>query len=280
MPNRILRDWTDSESIEQIDVHAERFFTRLIMKVDDFGRYNANMKLLKSHLFPLKSDIREADISRWLTACEKSGLIVTYTVANKEYLQIENFKQTLRQKNEKYPPPNICHADAAQMNSICEHETKRKETETETKLNPPSGDEIEPFYKKLDKSLESVHAFIRDNSPVFIEPYVDLWNFFAAKYKMAGIKTVTDNRKKKFNVRIRDKNFDFIFVLAKAKQSEFLLNGNWFGFDWIIENDSNYLKVIEGSYANKKEGESEKLKGANVNDKIKSVLKNGSNKPE
>lgn len=132
MPNRILRDWTDSEVIDSLDVHAERFFTRLIMKVDDFGRYQSNIKLLKSHLFPLKSDVRETDITRWLTACEQSGLIALYTVAEKGYLQIGNFKQVLRQKIEKYPGPS----NATQMTSGCyaDASLKRNEVETEEEV--------------------------------------------------------------------------------------------------------------------------------------------------
>ena len=119
MPNRILRDWTDSEIIDSLDAHAERFFTRLIMKVDDFGRFVANPKILKSLLFPLKSDVRETDITRWLAACEKPGLIALYSVAKKEYLQINNFKQVLRQKIEKYPSSEKCDASAKQLLSEC-----------------------------------------------------------------------------------------------------------------------------------------------------------------
>jgi len=289
MPNRILRDWTDSENIDELDVHTERFFTRLIMKVDDFGRFSANIKLLKSQLFPLKSDIRETDISRWLTACDKSGLIALYNVANKEYLQIENFKQTLRQKKEKYPPPVICLADATQMLSTGMSETNRKEseseTENETKTNiSPTGDDIVSLYKKIEKTLKSVHDFIRDHKPEFIEPYFDLWNFFAIKYKMAQVTALNDNRKKKFNVRIREKNFDFIKIMAREvcnKHSILLImdevmsgfgrTGKWFGFDWILENDTNYLKVIEGSYDNKEKESPEALNGNSVNIKLKSV---------
>ena len=137
MPNRILRDWTDSETIDQLDVATERFFTRLIMKVDDFGRYSANPKLLKSSLFPLKSDIRETDITRWLAECEKAGLIALYDVAEKGYLQINNFKQVLRQKKEKYPPPTTCVADDMHTTSIRMLEEKGKESETEEKGSIP-----------------------------------------------------------------------------------------------------------------------------------------------
>ena len=133
MPNRILRDWTDSETIESLDVYTERFFTRLIMKVDDFGRYSTNKQLLKSTMFPLKSDIRETDITRWLSECEKAGLIALYDVAGKGYLQINNFKQVLRQKKEKYPSPLTCISDDKQMFGTRIVETKGNESEKEVK---------------------------------------------------------------------------------------------------------------------------------------------------
>lgn len=135
MPNRILRDWTDSESVDTLSVNAERFFTRLIMKADDYGRYNANIKFLKSTLFPLKTDVRETDIALWLTECKKCGLIALYDVASKNYLQIENFKQALRQKREKFPAPQMhsgCVADDKHTHSNCVPETKRNESEVET----------------------------------------------------------------------------------------------------------------------------------------------------
>ena len=52
MPNRILRDWTDSEPVNSLSVHAERLFVRLIMKADDYGRLTDHPKLLRAMLFP------------------------------------------------------------------------------------------------------------------------------------------------------------------------------------------------------------------------------------
>jgi len=155
MPNRILRDWTDSETIEMLDVHAERFFVRLIMKVDDFGRYTANSKMLKSTLFPLKSDIRETDISRWLAACNNSGLISLYNIASKEFLEIKNFKQRLRQSVEKYPAPDVCQSSDSQVTVIRPLE-KKPNPETETKQKAASLEFIsnKDFIPVIEKWLE------------------------------------------------------------------------------------------------------------------------------
>lgn len=181
MPNRILRDWTDSETVDMLTVHAERFFTRLIMKVDDYGRYSANLKMLKSTLFPLKTDVRETDIARWITECEKSGLIVLYSVACKEYLQINNFKQTLRQKHEKYPKPPLvenCEADDTHVHSICIPETKRNETESEEERNSgasaPDPKKIE-LEKRQKQFYQSLVPFVNEFGKKMIRAFFDYW---------------------------------------------------------------------------------------------------------
>lgn len=102
----MLRDWTASEKINILSVHAERFFVRLIMKVDDYGCFHANDKLLKSFLFPLSPDgVREADISRWMAECQTAGLIVLYEAEGKRYLQIQDFRQRLDRSKSKFPLP-------------------------------------------------------------------------------------------------------------------------------------------------------------------------------
>ena len=257
MPNRILRDWTDSEVVDVLDVHAERFFVRLIMKVDDFGRYTANTKMLKSTLFPLKSDIRETDISRWLTACEKSGLISLYNVVSKDYLEIKNFKQRLRQSVEKYPSPVNCLTIDGQLTVNRPHETKpNPEVETESKLEPNGSCQASPdekeIWKNLLKDKLSVHGFIK-TKPSIPEPYFEYWNLFAESYGKPRLMTLTDGRKRKLKTRIKEEEFKIELILAKVKESDFIMSEMWFTFDWIIESQANYIKVLEGNYSRKKE---------------------------
>lgn len=114
MPNRVLRDWTDSDRVDALSVEAECFFTRLIMKVDDYGRLPADERRLKAFLFPLKDSVCKADLTGWLAECERAGLIRCYEVAEKRYLEIANFNQRLRLMKEKYPkPPDDCPPPAA-----------------------------------------------------------------------------------------------------------------------------------------------------------------------
>lgn len=166
MPNRVLRDWTDSEAVDILSVYAERFFTRLIMKVDDYGRISANPKILKGNLFILKDDVREADISSWMDECHNAGLILLYEVNLKKYIQIENFKQTLRQKVEKHPPPT-CIADAKQMlsNGIADAtlllpEKKGNETKPKTEVEGNNNIFFEFFRRVSGKHISDGELLI------------------------------------------------------------------------------------------------------------------------
>lgn len=106
MPNRIIReDILTSESVDALDPPSEVFYRRLMSKVDDHGLYDARPAILKSHLYPLRHDrVREADITRWMAACQKAGLIVLYSHDGKPYLQMLKTKWKARSEP-KYPLP-------------------------------------------------------------------------------------------------------------------------------------------------------------------------------
>jgi hypothetical protein len=137
MANRVIRDWTASETVDLLSAKAEVFFTRLIMKADDYGNYTGNPKLINAALFPLK--IYEVlDVMNWIEECEKAGLLRQYKSDGKTYLHIQNFGQTLRRMKAVYPPPTgdgTLPTSDGQMTATFGQvtaETKRNEVETET----------------------------------------------------------------------------------------------------------------------------------------------------
>lgn len=92
--------------MDALDAHGERFFVRLLMKVDDYGRADADTRLLKSRLFPLKTDIRETDISRWLAACQTAGLLRFYADGKgRKILEVFKFGQRKRFMKSEFDPP-------------------------------------------------------------------------------------------------------------------------------------------------------------------------------
>lgn len=118
--------------------------------------------------------------------------------------------------------------------------------------------ELMKEWEKAEKALPAVvvdrwvtiKTFILEKKPEFIEPYASAWNIFALNCKLPQIEAVTDSRKNKFATRIKEQMFDFYKILEVIKKDDFYLgrqNGSTWkvGWDYIFENDTNYLKILE-----------------------------------
>lgn len=140
MPGRYIREGIlDSERFNELRKHggvqAQLFFTLLLLVVDDYGRCKNHPIWLRSKAFPLRDDIREADISRWITACEKSGLIALYGEPNgTAFLQVYNFGQQARSKS-KYPEPPAEVLQAMQEGSYQESASQSNAKQCKTMQN-------------------------------------------------------------------------------------------------------------------------------------------------
>jgi hypothetical protein len=92
-------------------------------------------------------------------------------------------------------------------------------------------------------------TFIQEKKPAFAEPYVDAWNLVAAKNGLEVVRSITDDRKDKIRVRVREPDFDFFKVLASIRQNKFYLGENNNGwkvtFNYIIKSQKNYTEILE-----------------------------------
>jgi uncharacterized protein YdaU (DUF1376 family) len=87
------------------------------------------------------------------------------------------------------------------------------------------------------------------------EEILNLWNHFAEQYGCAKVLKLSESRRKKLKVRLKDPDFNFENILRMAEKQPFLYGENknaWkTTFDWIIENDKNYIKIMENNYGRK-----------------------------
>ncbi|RTK93081.1 DUF1376 domain-containing protein [Candidatus Saccharibacteria bacterium] len=102
---------------------------------------------------------------------------------------------------------------------------------------------------------------------VFEESVLVLWNEFCDKYPvLSKVKEITGKRRDKLKKRFEVVSFkDFSKILDCISQQQFLLGKNernWrVSFDWLIENDTNYIKILEKKYANQEtEADAARLK--------------------
>ncbi len=106
MPTRLLREGIlDSDAVNSLSLGAEVFYRRLMSVVDDFGRFDARPSVLRSRLFPLRTEtVKDADISAWLKECEVANLIAVYSHNSKPFLLFGKVDAP-RAKVSKYPQP-------------------------------------------------------------------------------------------------------------------------------------------------------------------------------
>lgn len=161
-----------------------------------------------------------------------------------------------RSQGDRHP---ITKSSPPDTNPIALKESKVKEskvninTESKDSRGPAAIDPLKTEYKQIGKDKGSIINFIQLKKPQFFEPYFDLWNFFAGERKLPKAAERTTARERQFLIRIKEKGFDFIKILAAAKSSEFILQGNWFTLDFILKSEANYTKVLEGNYQQKTE---------------------------
>lgn len=107
MPNRIIREgFLTSDKVDRLSWVEECFYHRLLLAVDDYGRYHADPPLLIGKIMPRKiGNVSNQDIEKWLTACVTAGLVRVYGVDGKRYLEVLQFDQRTRAKKSKFPAP-------------------------------------------------------------------------------------------------------------------------------------------------------------------------------
>lgn len=109
MPQRFLRPGiTTSIRFNAIDWQAQTFYVRLLTLVDDFGRYEADQRILRSHVFPL-GDYKGNDIpvKTIESICEQlsvNDLASFYeTPKGQKVLQVSRWMERARAQQSRYP---------------------------------------------------------------------------------------------------------------------------------------------------------------------------------
>ena len=139
MPTRYLKSGIrDSEAIEKLSPLAENLYYRLLVTVDDFGRYDARPPMIKAACFPVKDSITASKAEVLMKELVENGLIDIYVVDNKPYLQMNKWDNIPRAKESKFPANTY---DAIQLHTtVCDSNTDAPLTETETKTVTKTSD--------------------------------------------------------------------------------------------------------------------------------------------
>lgn len=175
MPTRYLKPGVrDSELIDQLSPIAEILFYRLLVTVDDFGRYDARPAIIKAQCFPIKDSINAKHCQEALYELANNDLITLYSIDSKPYLQMSKWDNVPRAKESKFPE---CDADSIQLHAIvCKPHTDAPLTETvtvtktETLSRKNALDEFDQFWQKYPKKknkADALKAWGKIKPPIF-----------------------------------------------------------------------------------------------------------------
>lgn len=126
-----------------------------------------------------------------------------------------------------------------------------------------------------DTSTSTSTSTSKDNTIILTA--FDGYNSMAKNHGLAVVQKLTETRKTKLSARLRDcGGIDgWNECLKKVGNSEFLTGSNKNGwkadFDFIVT-ESKFTKIMEGSYDNKKQSNTEKAK---LTSQIEDILENG-----
>lgn len=109
MPDRIIKESIcTSDTLNQLSDFEERFWNRLIVNCDDYGRFDARPAILKGRLFPLMENKTHKDMTGALNKLASVGLVELYEVDGKPFLRVVKWDkyQRIRAKRSKFPAPD------------------------------------------------------------------------------------------------------------------------------------------------------------------------------
>ena len=259
MPTRYLKPGVrDSESIDSLTPQAENLFYRLLVTVDDFGRFDARPAMIKANCFPIKDSVSINKCKDLLDELEINELITVYVVSGKNILQMSKWDNVPRAKESKYPAPvDICiqvHTDVYKSHTdapLTETETETK-TETDIYICPPSG---EPEEKTgLPKCChQEVIDLYHQKLPTLRK--VEVWNDARKGYLRQRWRDVSQELALEKPIQTEDVLLWWSDFFTHIGQSKFLTgrvndkSGRAFTADleWILK-PSNFAKIIEGKY--------------------------------
>jgi len=109
MPTRLMHEeFCVSESVARCTPKAQDAFPRFILAADSFGVLQVNAKALKGRLWPLRDDVKPADITRWIREYQAHGMLQIWDQDGKTYAVFTNWGKFQRidpRLHRKYPEP-------------------------------------------------------------------------------------------------------------------------------------------------------------------------------
>ena len=93
MPSRVIRaEINSSDSLSRVSMEADLTFRALLVAVDDYGRFDGRLAVLKATLFPTR-EISPKKLEGWLAELDAEGCIQRYEVDGRPYVALTGWER-------------------------------------------------------------------------------------------------------------------------------------------------------------------------------------------
>jgi hypothetical protein len=229
----ISTDLWEDEHFNRLADKEKILFIACISNADDEGRLSANPANLRAIAFRFE-DISLNRIDELVENIAKQlKNFKVYSVNGCKYIQLEKWSDYQTLKTDRIKPSKFpeCFQNVSKM------EDKGFPNLSKVKLSKVN---LSNTYSELEKAL------------------FDYWNEFIKKYPiLSKIEKISQERRNHLKKRFESDHFreNIKIAIDLIKNSPFLRGENQRGwvitFDWLIANDTNYVKILEGRYKSK-----------------------------
>ena len=228
--------WVPVEILLNKDLtHWERFF---IMEISQLTSLEKGCIASNNH-FATKFQLKRSAVSRIINSLKRKGYI-NVDIKNRNY----DRKITINKM-------------------LMLDKTNNKMLSTNNKML------LKPITKCVESKEKNKVIKNKEKNKEYTS-FQNKYNNFAKNNNIKQIKLLTKTRKQKLKARLKEDEFNFDKILDSASKQSFLFGENDRGwqmdFDWLIKNDSNYIKIIEERYK-----KNEKPEVPNVLNRIKRI---------
>ena len=259
----------DDLKIGRLSRDARLLYIGLWIFADDCGVIIADMYWLRSKVFPY-DQIQMQQFEKWIAELVKTGFICLFSYKDEEFIYLPTFTRHQKIDKPNYEdlnvPKNLLDKLIGQIGEQSENNRR-----TIGEQSPPIEDIYKDIYNiTISKEIEeetssSALAQVPSNREVVdIKRIIEMYHSVCVDYPK--LVKMSPSRKNKIKIRFQemaelaesagyaDAYQVLQAVLQKMQDSAFMRgdsNRGWKAdFDWLIDNDKNWLKVLEGKYDN------------------------------
>lgn len=265
----------ESEDFSKLSTLAKLVFIGMFSNADDEGRGKAKPVYLKSKIFPYNEEIRIIDIDKTLSEISSYMSVTFYSCNENEYYVFDNWA-----KWQKIDRPTTSIIPALDDNSTIIRRIL-DESSTNVQRGLASNRKEEKRREKEEEEKGKEEAEEDCKSKINAQEVFNAYNNICTDNPSA--RALTDSRRNKINTRLKENifrdNYNQIFeIVSKTDFLKGKNESNWKAdLDWLIENDTNYVKVLEGKYATSKKAETKKTTGNPFKDLLAKEVANEQN---